>query len=312
MKHHNKTGFTLVELTIAMVFISVLFLAIGFTTSGVISAYKKGLSIKSVNSLAHDLIEDFTTSVQEAPAIDYESLCGKYYNPKDDSTNKFAYEPDGDINAAYTQCVNDKAYRLLYRQWYTDISVNGNKMEESAPVFGTFCTGKYSYVWNTGYTFAGNNSNYQAIEDDTSDPLPVPFISGYYDSNTENHFRLAKFTDPNFSICATFHKALPNEYIKPSTDLSKLQIPITEGVELISSPTNPLAIYDFTAFRPAQNDHTKRLFYPASMILATIAGGINIKAAGDYCTPPAGLELQTDFSYCAINQFNFTMRATGD
>ena len=74
-----------------------------------------------------------------------------------------------------------------------------------------------------------------------------------------------------------------------------------------------LALYDFKVFPPVRNESTKHIFYSATFILATLRGGVDIMASENYCTDRslAGT-LVTDFNYCAINKFNFSMRATGE
>ena len=302
-----KSGFTLVELSIAIVFIAIMFLAIGTTTSGIITAYKKGVSLKLVNSSAHDLIDEFSAAVQESPSIDPTILCAQYFNPNGDTA---------DERDSYSECVKDDAYHLIYQQWNAEIAINGED-RQSRPIFGAFCTGKYSYVWNTGYTFSGLNSQY-TIVDSTGNEVAAPSIDNVFDQT--DHLRLAKFTDPNFSVCAlpihssgvrtkTYTDLASGTVVSenPYGDLSTL-----DGAELIAKSTTPLALYDLVIFHPARDPHTKRLFYSASMIVATISGGINISSSSHFCSPPAKLELKSDFSYCAINKFNFAMRATGD
>ena len=81
--------------------------------------------------------------------------------------------------------------------------------------------------------------------------------------------------------------------------------------ELLENSENNLAIYDFTIFAPTVHGLTSSGFYSGTFILATLRGGININSTGEFCSdPPDGLK--TDFAYCAINKFNFSMRAVGE
>ena len=54
MENSTKKGFTLVELSLAIVFISILLLTIGFLTVHITSVYQKGLAMKAVNATAKE------------------------------------------------------------------------------------------------------------------------------------------------------------------------------------------------------------------------------------------------------------------
>ena len=85
-----------------------------------------------------------------------------------------------------------------------------------------------------------------------------------------------------------------------------------EPVELISSNNagGDLAIYDLSATFSTSGVSINSAFYSVSFILGTVQGGINIKAAGNFCNPPNGYD--SSFDYCAINKFNFAAQATGE
>lgn len=284
-------GFTLIELTMTIAFISLLLLAIGATTSGVINAYRKGITMKDVNSAGRELIEEFSTAIQESPSLLPESICLKAFDDKNSNN--------------YKACVADEAYGIIFQQWYTKISIDGSEAK-NAPVFGAFCTGKYSYIWNTGYTFNGQNSNYNTEYD--SQP---PYIT-----YNDQQFHLLKFNDPTLTVCSSIFSAKSSPGYEDAkswspTSLRWAYVLPENGEELLNDDHGTLAIYDFVVYRPIRNSNTKQSLYSASLILATISGGVNILSSGDYCKPPSELELTSDFSYCAINKFNFAMRATG-
>lgn len=299
-KQHKTTysGFTLIELTIAIIFISILFMAVGTTTSGVINAYKKGIAMKLVNNTGRNLMDEFTTTIQESPSPNAETLCARAYN-KNDATQQDNYQ----------SCIANNAYKLISQQWYAPISIDGAD-PLLIPLFGSFCTGKYSYVWNTGYTFQGQNSDYKLAsgEESLTDPPFMTYGAGY------DHFRLLKFQDSTSSICISSIQNSGETYDDAMTTFindSPYNALPADGVELLNNKNGKLAIYDFVIYPPIQNSHTKHTLYSASLVLATLSGGINILSSGNYCKPPSELELTSDFSYCAINKFNFAMRSTG-
>jgi hypothetical protein len=62
-----------------------------------------------------------------------------------------------------------------------------------------------------------------------------------------------------------------------------------------------------------QSVTTKQAFVNISFILATLKGGVNIKANGDYCRGSGVEEFDNyDFDYCAVNKFNFSVRTGGN
>lgn len=75
MIHANTKGFTLVELMLAMTFISVLILSIALTVMQVSGIYYKGMTLKEVNQAGRDISNDLrrTLSAQQEidPATDY-------------------------------------------------------------------------------------------------------------------------------------------------------------------------------------------------------------------------------------------------
>jgi hypothetical protein len=88
-------------------------------------------------------------------------------------------------------------------------------------------------------------------------------------------------------------------------------IGINTAIDLLDSSENDIALYDFTIFAPSVHYLTTAGFYSGTFILATLRGGIDINTTGDFCSDPPD-NLNTDFAYCAINKFNFSMRAAGE
>ena len=89
-------------------------------------------------------------------------------------------------------------------------------------------------------------------------------------------------------------------------------------VSLINDDDADLALYDFVILPATQNNKTGQIFYSGMFILATIRGGVTVLSNGDFCT---GSEIMysdkveatnQEFNYCAVNKFNFAMRATGE
>ena len=75
-KMNNKKGFTMVELSLALIFVSIILITIAWLTIHITSVYEKGLAMKAVNSTAKELIDDFSRAIATSPARTVQSLCG--------------------------------------------------------------------------------------------------------------------------------------------------------------------------------------------------------------------------------------------
>ncbi len=289
IKHNKKPGFTLIELTFAITFISILLIAIGWLTIHITSTYEKGLAIKAVNSTGKELVDDFSRAIAGSPAMTIDSLCGSVYS----KTNR---------RTAYNSCVSDKASKLIFQQRYGSVKIKDEV--KIVPVNGVFCTGRYSYIYNTAYALNTEDYvpttpvNYRAGYTKTTGGL----ITGSYNQN----FKLLKVPDFSRELCKS--KMESDRYYYSDNAFFSANY---EGTELLDTSDNELAIYDLRVFPPTVHNLTNAAFYSGTFILATLKGNINIESEGNYCSDPPD-NLDTDFAYCAINKFNFAMRADGE
>lgn len=74
----NQSGFTIIELMLAMGFISVLLLAIALTVIQVSTIYTRGLVVKEVNQVSRDIANDVRKTLMAASAIDATDGSGDY------------------------------------------------------------------------------------------------------------------------------------------------------------------------------------------------------------------------------------------
>ena len=284
MKNISKKGFTLVELSLAITFISVLLLTIGFLTIHITSIYQKGLAMKAVNATAKELIDDISRSISSAPIHSADSLCLE------------KYAGGANPSAAYLDCVKDNARKLVYQQRYGSVSIKNSKDATHVPTNGVFCTGRYSYIWNTAYVL--NSDDYQNKGD---------YVHFRGSLNGDNNYRLKKVTDFGRKLCLDHME--PDRYFYDNS--AEYNIANPTAIELLDNSENDLALYDFTIFKPSIHWLTNSAFYSGTFVLATIRGGIDINSVGNYCSDPPD-NLNTDFAYCAVNKFNFSMQAAGN
>ena len=327
-KGNTKSGFTLIELSFAIAFISVLLITIALITNEIVSLYRKGHAMKTVNQVGRDLIDDFTASITASPPA---NIVATFCN---------GYSAD-----AKTACINDSGQHSIYYQYYADVAIRNSDAEtKNVPIGGVFCTGKYSYVWNTGYVYgeAYTNADGEHVQGlsvhipkanigyTTTDPVGNDGLWFTSDgANGSKKFRLLKFEDTKRAICS-FPITDPGDNYGGARTYTNVTTPVnlstgsqevrqgfeitysltSEPVELISSSDTSLALYDLVVFTPAQVTSTNRLFYSASFILGTLDGSVDIMTASDFCKTPDSYR-DADFSYCAVNKFNFSTQASG-
>jgi hypothetical protein len=257
----NRKGFTIIELMLAMGFLSALLVVIALLIVQITGIYQKGLSLRAISSEGKQLIDEFSRVVGGSPITDVSLKSG-------------APEVKGNL--------------LILGDYFVSrngADNNGARVQHN----GTFCTGSYSYIWNTQYSYSGGLGTKMTINGET--------------------FKLARVSDSTKDICSQSSGTKSGLNGIGITGLTISDKPI----ELISSDESDLILYDFTVFPATQNTITGQTFYSATFILATIRGGVNIHSGGDFCKVDEGstFGLSSDFNYCAVNKFNFAMRATG-
>ena len=258
----TKQGFTITEVSLSMVFVSFLLLAIAALIMYSTTLYQKGLTLRAVNNTGLELVDELTRTI------------------------------------SYSRTTNSDKY---YFQYYGTVYLPnaGNQQLNEVPYWGVFCTGTYSYAWNTGYI--SNNSTYRrtASGANFTDEQRLKV-------NGSSNFRLIRMNDSTRELCASVlaHGAdSPNR--TPSTPS------VTNIHEMFSaSSEHQLALYDFRVYPPTNHQLTGHTFYTGSFVLGTIHGSVDITTTSNVCKEPSD-GLTTDFTYCAINKFNFAVRATG-
>lgn len=79
--NHDKKGFTLIELMLAMTFISVLLMAIAMTVIQISNIYTRGLTLKEVNQAGRSLSTELQRSISASPSFSIAPGVGtKYIN----------------------------------------------------------------------------------------------------------------------------------------------------------------------------------------------------------------------------------------
>ena len=307
IKQNNKTGFTLIELSLSIAFIGVLSIIVVVLINNAVTSYHRGIILNEINTVGMDLVEDMKLSVQNSEAKSLISGCDNLFADNAEQLNN---------------CKADGAKSFASIVRYSQVNV-GKKSAVRTPVYGAFCTGNYSYVWNSGYLFqTAEESKIDGNGNKDAKRFKLKYkISGENNTKESTGFRLLKVRDDGRWVCKagvtknnTDKKyrtmTAMEDYLVNSIDIS--DHPIGEDPKDILADESGLAMYDLTA-AVTPGDDNRNMFYSATFILGTVRGGINVMAAGDFCTPPGDATNYAieAFNYCAINKFNFAAMATG-
>ena len=287
-RRKSKEGFTMVEISLSIALIAVLALAIVFIILNTIASFRRGLVLNDINTTGMALVDDLRTSVQNSSLQPFESDCQK-------------------VNGNRTACVSDHAAKfVMVVKKSSDFTVAGKKLND-IPIYGAFCTGKYSYIWNSGYFWAENTTKPNGVN-----PVKITYLNKNGAKATKTDFRLLKIRDDSRAVCVSAFKSNYNTNFQNTFagafDITSYARVTEDPIELLDQS---LAIYNLTASKPAENTKGDNWFYNVSFILGTIKGGANIKTSGKSCSAPNDVATEA-FEYCAINKFNFAVQANGD
>ena len=80
-KTNNQTpsGFTIIEVTLSLMFISILLLSVIFVAVHLSTIYQKGNTMNAINSTSRLLVDDFQRGIATAPARSLSDICRVEY-----------------------------------------------------------------------------------------------------------------------------------------------------------------------------------------------------------------------------------------
>lgn len=328
-KKPYREGFTLIELALSMVFVAILALAIALVIRDTIASYRRGLTLNQINTVGMDMVDDMRAAVQNSQSKSVLNDCLKYYYSNNDG---------GEEGGAYNSCKDDQGYNFVYWVKEEEVTLN-TKPIGTMPVYGAFCTGTYSYIWNSGYfetegaEFASKSSGQWAklryMQNVAGgDNIEKRIANTLRNDDTTKPFRLLKVRDDRRGVCAgvvrnkngaggTFSTdyvgmsgILPSEFegwfdMTDYTPVEEKEPPVDI---IMTDKTYDLALYDLFVARPAISSTQKNMFYSVSFILGTVDGGINILEQGKSCSTPSEYTTE-NYDYCSINKFSFAAQS---
>ncbi len=327
-KIRSRAGFTLIELSLAMLFVGVLSITVVMLMNNVLSSYHRGITLNQINTTGMDLVDDIRSAVTNSSADAVTKLCTSLY------TN---------TSTARTQCENDGAYNFVSMTFKAEVKI-GSESIGTIPVYGAFCTGTYSYIWASGYfdnSKIDDESNLRTVS--ASRPIlryrnTSNQIVTYGDEDGE-YFRLLKVRDDYRAVCVSKVRTYSGGsyasnyyYASESSTEEKTNVyfantgsqsnvfDISNGYGMVTEEIvdllgtdedDDLVLYDLAISQPAISTTQENMFYSGSFILGTIRGGINIQSSGQSCAVPENYAEEA-FDYCAINKFSFAVQAGGE
>ena len=302
MGRKSYDGFTMVELSISVVFVGILSISLAMVISSMVTSYRKGNTMAQVNTAGIDLVDDFSAAAQRTSVRSLVLICNNVYGDNEEEKNK---------------CLEDNAYNYMYLVHLSAVSINKNRAF-MAPIYGVYCTGSYSYIWNSGYyelesaEFKEKHSEWATLK--IADDKEIKFKSK---GKKEAPFRLLKVQDSGRNVCKAAYSEsnegyVPNGEAKMNhvIDVSDLGLEEEPEQMLALHGTSDLALYDLTIKRPAMGAGNNSMFYQGSFILGTVDNGVNILSRNNACVTPGDYEFA--YSYCAINKFSFAVKASGE
>ena len=259
MTTREKEGFTLIELSLSIVFITVLSLAVALIIMNSVAAYHRGIILNQINTTGMELVDDMRAAVQNAQVLSIKSQCGIVFSGE---------QAD--------ECIADNGQDLVSVRTMGKVRI-GNIDENDVPLSGAFCTGNYSYLWNSGYFY--NSEDFDVYN---AKRIVLKYtMAGDSESKPWENIRLLKVKDEKRAVCAAYSMAQNG-----NVDISSGDYLVTEEPKELLSTSSNLALFDLYAPTPAVNEGIHSIYYSVSFVLGTLQGGANVKAEGNYCSTP--------------------------
>lgn len=279
MRQSKQHGFTIIEITLAMVFIATLLMAVMTVGMQLISLYNKGLTIKDVNTVARLTVRDMQDSVAQSPSAI------KLLAPGD-------LGPRGTLELA-------AAEKLHYFN-----NAQG----------GRLCTGSYTYIWNYQPAFSGYTpsptgehdlTQFTVRADGTFEPIRFAKVPDYARAlcNYDNSNPVLGERNTGTRIPDVFASELQSVFGEADRNLVLYRFELTSPESLAFKTSNQ---GDEDPVSGAVNTNIYSSFYTFSLVV-----GSSLFADEDIvdetCTPPA--ESNNSYvEYCSINQIDFVAR----
>lgn len=182
------------------------------------------------------------------------------------------------INSA-GRVVSDDMQRTI--QGSPPMRIQNNENFYNFASWGRLCLGTHTYVWNTGEGLAGD--------------VEIPVWNRATAEGGE--IRLVRVTDSGGALCVDQE---PGEegHVLPVVSLGD------NAADMLGQGDRPLALHSINVRSTAPASATQQRLYSVNFTLGTDNTSV---ITGTGCSPPSE-GAGSDLNYCAINDFDFTVR----
>jgi hypothetical protein len=188
----RKNGFTLIELMLAMGFVSALLIAIAMTVIQIGNIYNRGLTLKEVNQSGRVIVSELQRSIAASTPFDADPGVGSKYLKEMTNISELK--------------------RYVTQDWG-----------------GRLCVGQYSYIWNYGeYVYnAVKTNNYSSLNvySGTNSDVPIRFVKVYdptagYCTPTNNLLPDIELSDSSELLDESQHNLVIHYFLVSTTSTS--------------------------------------------------------------------------------------------
>ena len=280
-----RAGFTIIELMLAMTFVSILMILVAILVINMTDIFTKGVTIRDLNSTGRIVMDDIVRAIAASPPL---STGGA-----------------GGARPYFLETTNGGRFCTgVYSYIWNKVIIGQGGVPR---LFGSH-SGDSDANWFGRINPDGNHVALSSEEAMEQFELLTPL-------------RFVKVSDFGRQYCRLNESGAPQRpYVivedqrNATGDFLDHTIGTTIGrpIELLGTSETDLAIADFVVFQPSVSSAAGQVFYSVSFVLSTIRGvqgsGGDGAIAPVTCQPPA--VSRVEFNYCAINKFNVAMRTS--
>ncbi len=301
----TRSGFTLIELMIAIAFVGGLLVTITLVILQIMSLYNKGLTLKEVDSVSRVVIRDMQQSIASSSQFQLTYMQNDAHGNPTTPTVATTLAEAAEHGTDYYN--NDAGGRL--------------------------CTGTYSYIWNTGQAIKGLDAHidpttgklttnsadatYKAPDNSGSVSYPLQIVQTHRSDGSivDTIVRFMKKRDTAKAMCH-----LPAGETAATTTFDSVAGNAKDFLPVLGSGDNNLMLYKFTITTPDYSQYGRfegsqitalATFYSISLSIGTQMGDENraglVSTQDASCKAPKDAHVN-DAEYCAVNIVNFVAR----
>jgi len=285
-----KEGFTIIELMLAMTFVSILMVLVAILVINMTDIFTKGVTIRDLNSTGRLVMDDIVRAIAASPPLNTGCPNVGVCNP---SNKRFFLETTNGgrfCTGVYSYIWN----KVIIGEGGVPRVFGSESSDHGANQFGL--------INHHGHHVALSSED--AMEQfELLTPLRFVKVSDF----GRQYCRVDEGGSPERSyVIVEDQRNETGDFLDHTIGTM-----IGRPIELLGTSETDLAIADFVVFRPSVSSAAGQVFYSVSFVLSTIRG---VQGSGDgaitpvTCQPPA--VSQVEFNYCAINKFNVAMRTS--